>query len=118
MRPAVAGYAAGLLLLLATGLLVSPDGLVLMLTLNIAYVLAAVAAWWALGPDRAAWLPWREAIPAAAMLLLVAAAAVVLRPVLASAGSVVGLAAGGLAATAVLAVSLWRSSGLRMALRR
>jgi peptidoglycan biosynthesis protein MviN/MurJ (putative lipid II flippase) len=118
MRPAVAGYAAGLLLLLATGLLVSPDGLVLMLGLNIAYVLAAVAAWWALGPERTAWLPWREAIPAAAMLLLVAAAAVVLRPLLASAGSVVGLSAGGLAATAVLAVSLWRSSGLRMALRR
>ncbi len=117
MRPAVAGYAAGLLLLLVVGL-AAPGGLVLMHSLNVAYLLAAIVGCWALGPQRSEWLPWRAFLPPFAALLVTAAAAPLLRPLLAGAGIAAGLGAGAVAAALVVAVSLWRSSELRAALRR
>lgn len=117
MHPAVGGYAAGLLLLLVAGLVAAPGGFALMTLLNVAYLLAALACLWALGPQRARWVPWPAFGWPLALLAVIALAAVPSRQ--ATGGSIVaGLVAGAAGALLVLGVSLWRGSEVRAALRR
>jgi peptidoglycan biosynthesis protein MviN/MurJ (putative lipid II flippase) len=116
MKPAVMAYAAGLLLLLGTGLATAPGGLVLMQVLNAAYLIAAAVCCWALGAQRAQWLPWRAFIAPVGTLSVLAVLASPARPLLAAAGIAAGLVAGCVAAMLVVAISLWRSRELRSSL--
>ncbi|MGZ5179948.1 MAG: lipid II flippase MurJ [Ramlibacter sp.] len=118
MGAAVAAYAVGLLALVGAGLQGERDGLALMHLLNASFTLVAAACLWALGAQRAQWLPWPAFGWSAAGLLAAALLAPLARGPLAGGGIVAGLAAGAIAACCVLGLALWRSPELRRALRR
>jgi len=118
MGPAVAAYAVALLALLGAGLQGERDGLALMHLLNASFTLVAFGCLWALGAQRAHWLPWPAFGWSAAGLLAAVLLAPLARVPLAHAGIVAGLAAGAVAACCVLGLALWGSQELRQALRR
>jgi peptidoglycan biosynthesis protein MviN/MurJ (putative lipid II flippase) len=118
MGPAVFGYGLALVSLVGAGMQGERDGLALMHLLNATFTLVAAVCLLALGPGRAEWLPWPAFGWSAAGLLAALVLAPHWRKAFGSAAIVPGLAAGAVAALAVLALALWRSSDLRLALRR
>ncbi len=116
MRPAGAAYGAALLLLLAAAAAGVADGFVLMQVLNAGYSLVAVACLLAIGPEARQAVPWAVFARSGGALLAV----MLLDRWLAPAGwsLVAQLGAAGLAAAAIVLLTVWRSAELRQALGR
>ncbi len=116
LRPAVAAYGSALLLLLLAAGAGVTDGFVLMQVLNAGHALVALACVMAIGREARGAIPWRtfawSGAALGAVLLLDRWLAVGAAPAAAR------LAAAALAAAAIVLLTLWRSTELRLALRR
>jgi putative peptidoglycan lipid II flippase len=116
MRIAVLAYGAALGLLLAYAAAGASEGAGLMMLLNVLLAAVAVVVLAALGPEAAAWLPWRTMAISLACLLALAGVAAAWPPL--SPGLWLGLAIAGVSGLAVVGTTWWGSADLRAALVR